>query len=65
MNADLIVVLDRGRIVQQGRHDELMADPGGAYRRIYDLQAQIEEEVSREVGGPDGDGRQVTEQARP
>jgi ATP-binding cassette, subfamily B, bacterial len=68
MNADLIVVLDRGRIVQQGRHDDLMADPGGAYRRIYDLQAQIEEEVSREVGdtpAPDGDGRPVTEQARP
>jgi ATP-binding cassette subfamily B protein len=48
MNADLILVMDKGRIVQQGQHAELMAQPG-AYRRIYELQAQIEEEVAREV----------------
>jgi ATP-binding cassette, subfamily B, bacterial len=51
MDADLIVVLDQGRIVQKGKHAELMADPDGAYRRIYELQARIEEEVSREVNG--------------
>jgi ATP-binding cassette subfamily B protein len=57
MSADLIVVLDQGRIVQQGTHAELMADLDGAYRQIYNLQAQIEEEVSREIA--DGDGRPV------
>jgi ATP-binding cassette subfamily B protein len=48
MNADLILVLDKGRIVQRGTHEELMAQVG-MYRRIYDLQARVEEEVSREI----------------
>ena len=37
-SADIIVVLDKGRIVEQGSHDELLARQG-AYRRMYDLQA--------------------------
>jgi ATP-binding cassette subfamily B protein len=48
MNADLILVLDRGRIVQRGTHEELMAQEG-IYRRIYDLQARIEDELEREI----------------
>lgn len=35
--ADLIVVLDGGRIVQQGSHDELMAS-GGRYRELCERQ---------------------------
>jgi ABC-type multidrug transport system ATPase subunit len=35
--ADLILVLDDGRIVQRGRHAELLAQ-GGLYREIHDLQ---------------------------
>jgi ATP-binding cassette, subfamily B, multidrug efflux pump len=35
--ADLIVVMADGRIVQRGRHAELLAQ-GGLYREIYDLQ---------------------------
>jgi ATP-binding cassette subfamily B protein len=50
MNADLILVLDRGRIVQRGRHEELMAEDG-IYRRIYDMQARIEVELERELAG--------------
>ena len=49
MDADLILVLDKGRIVQQGTHEELIAQEG-MYRRIYDLQARIEQELEREVG---------------
>ena len=48
MNADLILVLDNGRIVQQGTHDQLVRQPG-MYARIYDLQARIEQELEREV----------------
>ena len=50
MNADLILVLDQGRIVQQGTHDELMPQEG-IYRRIYDMQAFIEVELEKEIAG--------------
>jgi ATP-binding cassette subfamily B protein len=36
-NADLIVVVDHGRIVQRGRHDKLLAD-GGLYAELYHTQ---------------------------
>jgi len=48
MQADWILVLDRGRIVQQGVHEELLKEEG-LYRQIYQIQARIEEEVEREV----------------
>jgi len=35
--ADKIVVLDRGRIAETGRHDELV-NRGGLYQRLYELQ---------------------------
>ncbi len=41
--ADQILVLDQGRIVQRGRHDELLKEPG-LYRQIYDLQLRDQEE---------------------
>ncbi|MCU1587146.1 MAG: Xenobiotic-transporting ATPase, partial [Frankiales bacterium] len=37
-SADLIVVLDQGRIVEQGDHAQLMA-LGGLYAELYELQA--------------------------
>lgn len=50
MNADLILVLDKGRIVQQGTHESLVSQPG-YYQQIYDLQARIESEIEREMAG--------------
>ncbi|MBR4764713.1 MAG: ABC transporter ATP-binding protein [Lachnospiraceae bacterium] len=38
MDADRICLLDRGRIIEQGSHRELL-EKGGLYRRIYDLQS--------------------------
>ncbi|MDQ7844147.1 MAG: ABC transporter ATP-binding protein [Armatimonadota bacterium] len=43
-HADLIVVLDGGRIVEQGRHDELLAR-GGLYADLYQRQL-LEEELA-------------------
>jgi ATP-binding cassette, subfamily B, bacterial MsbA len=45
--ADKIVVVQRGRIVEQGRHQELM-DLGGLYRQLHDLQF----EMSGATSGP-------------
>jgi subfamily B ATP-binding cassette protein MsbA len=36
--ADGIIVLERGRIVEVGRHDELLARAGGAYATLYQMQ---------------------------
>jgi len=48
MNADLILVLDKGHIVQSGTHADLIRQPG-LYRAIYEIQSRIEEEVAAEV----------------
>ncbi len=48
MEADMILVVDKGAIVQSGTHDELLAQEG-LYRRIYDLQSQIEDELEQDL----------------
>ncbi|MGE0543782.1 MAG: ABC transporter ATP-binding protein [Dehalococcoidia bacterium] len=42
--ADQILVLQRGRIVERGRHDELLA-ANGLYQQIYDLELRDQEEA--------------------
>ena len=37
VDADLILVMDRGRIVERGRHRELLAR-GNVYRRLYERE---------------------------
>lgn len=48
MDADLILVLEHGRITQMGTHRELLRQPG-VYRRIYDLQSRIEAELEADL----------------
>jgi ABC-type multidrug transport system fused ATPase/permease subunit len=48
MTADLILVLNKGRIVQAGTHDELIAQDG-MYQRIYAAQTRIESELQKEL----------------
>ena len=43
MNADQILVMDKGKIKERGTHDELLKQ-NGIYRKIYDLQMQQSEE---------------------
>ncbi len=45
-HADQILVLDHGRIVERGRHDELL-EGAGLYRHIYDLQLRDQEEAAK------------------
>jgi len=43
-NADRIIVLDKGEIVEEGTHEQLLA-LGGHYRQIYDTQLADQEEA--------------------
>jgi ATP-binding cassette subfamily B protein len=44
--ADMILVLDHGRIVERGRHDELIG-AGGLYAELYRIQFKRQEPVER------------------
>ena len=49
-DADLILVMEAGRIVEQGNHEELIAT-GGAYYNLYNAQftGPVTEEVARDL----------------
>jgi ATP-binding cassette subfamily B protein len=48
MNADLILVMEDGRIIQRGTHESLLKEPG-VYKKIYDIQTRIETELEEEL----------------
>jgi len=51
MDADLVLVLDGGKIVQKGTHESLMREEDGMYRKIYEIQTRIEDELEKEIAG--------------
>ena len=44
--ADFIVVLEQGRIIQQGTHDELIKQEG-LYKRVNMIQNSLEDELEQ------------------
>lgn len=48
MQADLILVMDQGKILQLGTHEELIQQEG-FYQQIFNLQSQIEEALEKEL----------------
>lgn len=49
--ADLILVMDQGRIVERGSHSQLLTI-NGLYRQIYDLQLRNQEELEEDYSIP-------------
>jgi ATP-binding cassette subfamily B protein len=47
--ADRVIVLDHGRIIQSGRHADLVATPG-LYRRLWEIQTNVEAEFMTTLG---------------
>ena len=45
--ADLILVLDRGRVIERGKHETLLAH-GGLYQQLYETQFRPESEAVKE-----------------
>ncbi len=62
VNADIIYVIDAGRIVESGRHGDLLAR-GGPYERLYALQfaEQAEDSANARTESPPAPARTGTE----
>ncbi|MBX6364289.1 MAG: ABC transporter ATP-binding protein, partial [Gemmatimonadetes bacterium] len=61
-SADQILVLDEGRIVERGTHDELL-ELGGLYRRLYERQAGVE--LDRFINPGEDPTRETEAEAEP
>ena len=65
-SADCIFVVKDGRVVEQGRHDDLILNPDGAYSAL--IRRQMEAQASLENGNgnhvreeENGNGKQIRE----
>jgi ATP-binding cassette subfamily B multidrug efflux pump len=45
VNADKIIVMDKGRIVEEGSHQQLLSIEGGHYKNLYYSQFLVEEKI--------------------
>ena len=48
--ADVILVIENGRVTQQGTHEELLKQPG-LYAKIFNIQTSLEEEFKTQLTG--------------
>lgn len=48
-NADMIMVIDQGRILEMGNHDTLLQNPHGLYRRLYETQYTQQEKMLADI----------------
>jgi ABC-type multidrug transport system fused ATPase/permease subunit len=48
MQADIILVLDQGKIIQKGTHEDLLSKPG-KYQEIFNIQAKIDHALQKEL----------------
>ncbi len=47
-DCDRIIVLDKGKVIEEGTHDELVK-VDGFYKKIFDIQVSVEDEIRAEV----------------
>ena len=47
-NADCIIVLRHGEIMEQGKHDDLLKNPAGIYKSLWEKQAQSKDAEEKE-----------------
>jgi len=47
-NADKIIVMERGKVVESGTHHELI-DSNGVYKKLYDIQFAVKPAAKEEL----------------
>ena len=50
INADWVLVLEKGRVVEQGTHGDLLQNPNGLYYRLYQMQFSKSGDLTLEIG---------------
>ena len=40
-NADRLLVMKDGRLIEEGHHEDLMKDPNGQYRKLIEMQMEL------------------------